>query len=151
MSDTGPLCSVLREAKIDVDSGTSYRLTTRATCARGQWRPGWDNGVMNIDDFTPTNGGSLSRPVLGPHREPVATFTPTRAVHPDELWEPLSRTNDMTRDAPQGAPLGYRPGRSLEHEPLDSAEKAGQHTAQTAFDHVQAAGDIRSALRPGVA
>jgi hypothetical protein len=121
--------------------------------ARGQWQPGWDNGLMNIDDpdLTPA-GASLSRPVLGPHREPVATFTPTRAVHPDELWEPLTRTTGMTRDGQQGDPFGgYQPGHALEHEPLDSAEKAGQHTTQNVFDHVQAAGNIRSALRPGIA
>jgi hypothetical protein len=60
------------------------------------------------------------------------------------------------------------PGQSIEHEPVDDAERAAQHTAQAAyksaigelqngqqdsapaFDLNEAAGNIRSALRPGV-
>jgi hypothetical protein len=58
-----------------------------------------------------------------------------------------------------------RPGGSIEHEPVDSAEKASQHTAQTvaqdtqgddqapaySFDHRQVASDVRQALRGTVA
>jgi hypothetical protein len=107
---------------------------------------------MNIDDpdLTPT-GGTLSRPVLGPHRRVVATFTPTQTPDPADLWEPFSRTTDQARDGQQGDPLGgYRPGHGIEHEPVDDAERASQHTVQR-FDHVQAANQIRSALRGGIA
>jgi hypothetical protein len=104
---------------------------------------------MNLDDpdLTPA-GASLSRPVLGPHRQAVAQFTPTRVVHPDELWEPFSRTTDQACDGSQGAPLGYRPGHCLEHEPLDQDEKASGHSAQNAYSFAETAGQIRSALRP---
>ena len=106
---------------------------------------------MNIDDpdLTPA-GGTLSRPVLGPHRVPVATFTPAQTPHPDAIWEPLTRTTGMTADGQQGDPFGgYRPGHGLEHEPLDSAEKARQRTVQSAYSFAETADQIRSALRPG--
>ncbi len=43
-----------------------------------------------------------------------------------------------------------RPGHGLEHEPVDDAERAAQHTAQNAatFDHATTARAIRAALRP---
>ena len=104
---------------------------------------------MNIDDPDLTPVGALPRPVLGPHRVPVATFTPTLTPHPDELWRPFTRTNDVTRDGFQGAPLSYQPGRSIEHEPLDQGEKDSARTTQRAYSFAETAGHIRSALRPG--
>jgi hypothetical protein len=103
---------------------------------------------MDISELAPA-GADMSRQVIGPHGRAVAQFTAHQATDPDSIWTPLSRTNDMTRDAPQGAPLGYQPGHALEHEPVDRAERDSQRTAQNVFDHVQAAGDIRAALRPG--
>ena len=73
----------------------------------------------------------------------------------------------MTANGVQGAPYGsFRPGGSLEHEPVDRAEAIAMHTAQSAvahtaqdddegdgrkpvvFDHAQVGRDIRAALRP---
>lgn len=106
---------------------------------------------MDLDTLVPAGGGSLSRPVMGPHRVPVATFTPAQTPHPDAIWEPLSRVTGMTADGQQGDPLGgYRLGHGLEHEPLDTAEKDSEHTVQKAFSLHDTVGQIRSALRPGV-
>jgi hypothetical protein len=106
---------------------------------------------MDLDTLVPAGGGSLSRPVLGPHRRVVATFTPTQTPDPADLWQPFTRTTDMTRDAPQGAPLGYRPGHGQEHEPVDLAERNSEHTVQNAVrPHEETARSIRTALRrPG--
>jgi len=103
---------------------------------------------MDLEDLTPAGGGSLSRPVIGPHGRPVATFTAPETPHPDELWTPLTRMQDVTRDGQQGAPFG-RPGHGLEHEPLDQDERNSEHLVQNVGAHVQVAGQIRSALRPG--
>jgi len=106
-------------------------------------------------------GASLPRPVLGPHRVPVATFTPAVTPDPAGLWAPFTRTTAVTREGQQGSPLGgYRPGRSIEHEPVNRSERLAMKTAQSAASyagaerdddrqpaHVQAAGDIRAALR----
>jgi len=96
---------------------------------------------MDLEDLTPA-GASLRRAVRGPHGRPVATFTAPVTPDPDQLWEPLTRTNDRTYGGTQGAPFG-RPGHGLEHEPTDNAEKASEHTAQ-------AAARVRAALRPGM-
>lgn len=104
---------------------------------------------MNLDDsdLLPVGGGSLRIPVLGPQRQQVATFTATRSVHPDELWAPYMRTTEMTRGGSQGDPLGsYRPGSSIEHEPLTENERASKHVAQDAA-HVVVGQQIRAALR----
>ena len=100
---------------------------------------------MDLDDLTPAGGGSLRRPVLGPHGAPVATFTAPPGLSLDEIWHG-GRTTGMTRDGRQGDPLG-QPGHGLEHEPTDTAEKASQHLVQR-FDHAQTATTIRAALRP---
>lgn len=102
---------------------------------------------MDLDTLVPAGGGSLSRPVLGPHRVPVATFTPAPDLALDEIWHG-GRTTGMTRDGLQGAPFG--PGHSIEHEPLDTAEKDSEHTMHKAFSLHDTGGQIRSALRPGV-
>lgn len=103
---------------------------------------------MDLDTLVPAGGGSLSRPVLGPHRVPVATFTPAQTPHPDELWQPFTRVTGMTADGQQGDPLGgYRPGHGIGHEPLDQDEKQSQHTAQIAAPHAIADSMVRSAMR----
>jgi hypothetical protein len=103
---------------------------------------------MDLDDLTPAGEGSLRRPVLGPHRVPVAQFTHTQTTDPAELWQPFTRTTDATRGGIQGAPLGG-PGHGIEHKPLDQAEKQSQHLAQNVFNHAETASTIRSAPRPG--
>ena len=103
---------------------------------------------MDLDTLVPDGGGSLSRPVLGPHGRPVATFTPPPDLALDEIWHG-GRTTDLTRDGTQGAPFG-QPGHALEHEPLNQAEKDSEHTVQKAArPHIEAATQVRAALRPG--
>ena len=100
---------------------------------------------MDLDTLVPAGGGSLSRPVLGPHRVPVATFTPAPDLALDEIWHG-GRTTGMTRDGTQGDPFS-QPGHGIEHEPTGNAEKQSQHLVQR-FDQAQTATTIRSALRP---
>jgi hypothetical protein len=100
---------------------------------------------MDLDSFTPAGGGSLRGPAAPPARQPVATFTRPVVQHPDEIWSP--RGSEL---APPQRPLTqpaqfYQPGRSIEHEPVNKAERASQATVQIA-DH---AAGIRAALRPG--
>jgi hypothetical protein len=107
---------------------------------------------MNIDDsdLLPVGGGNLRASADPPVRQQVATFTPTRSQHPNEIWPAFGRMNDMTRNGSQGLPFGsYRPGRPLEHEPVDRSERDAEHTAQSAF-HAVAAGQVRTALRGGI-
>ncbi|WP_300609943.1 hypothetical protein [Trebonia sp.] len=107
---------------------------------------------MDMDDFTPALGGSLRIPVTAHRGQVVAQFTVPATPHPDELWNAHTRMTDATRDGSQGDPLGdYRPGHGLEHEPLDDAEKASQHTAQNAWSLTETARGIRAALRGGIA
>jgi hypothetical protein len=97
---------------------------------------------MDLDDMTPAGGGFLRRAIRGPHGRPVATFTAPATPDPSDIWEPFTRPTSATADGTQGDPLGgYRPGRSIEHEPVDNAEKASEHTAR-------AAAQIRAALGP---
>lgn len=56
---------------------------------------------MNLNDLTPSGGGSLHGPVTRA-AEPVATFTLTRAMHPDEIWNPRG-----SETAPPGRPLRH--------------------------------------------
>jgi hypothetical protein len=100
---------------------------------------------MDLDDLTPVGGSSLRGPAAPAVREPVATFTLTRAVHPDEIWSP--RGSEIA--SPQ-RPLSPAPGHGFEHEPVNRAERDAQQTAQNAgqslADH---AASIRATLRPG--
>lgn len=64
------------------------------------------NGApMNLDELTPAGGGSLRAPAAPAVHEPVATFTLTRAMHPDEIWSP--RSGEL---APPARPLSAAPG-----------------------------------------
>ena len=135
---------------------TSQLAGNRATRVSEQWRPGWDHGQRptngdpdGLDDLTTAGGGSLRGPVTPPAREQVATFTAPRALSLDAIWHgrPPTRLTDATRGGSQGDPFGsYRPGRSIEHEPVDKVERDAQHTAQKAA-HVVAGAQIRAALR----
>ena len=102
---------------------------------------------MNIG-VNPRGGGDLSRPVLGPRRQIVATFTPTQTTDPADLWQPFTRTTDATRDGRQGDP--FQPGHGIEHEPLDQDEKDSEHTVQIAAPHAVAGSMVRAALRPAM-
>jgi hypothetical protein len=107
---------------------------------------------VNIDDadVIPVGGGSLRQPAEPPVRQTVATFTPTRTQHPDELWTPMTRVTTATRGGFQGQPFGaYRVGHGLEDEPVTRNGRDSQHTVQAA--HVVAASQVRAALRGGVA
>jgi hypothetical protein len=99
---------------------------------------------MDLEDLTPAGASfrSALRPAAG--AGPVATFSAPQYMHPDAIWSP--RGSEL---APSQLPL-VQPmqfGHGLEHEPLDSAERASQATVQaTLADH---AAGIRAALRPG--
>jgi hypothetical protein len=102
---------------------------------------------MDLEDLTPA-GGSLRVPVIGHRGQVVAQFTVSATPRPDELWEHGKRATDATRDGTQGSPMGsYRQGHSLEHEPVDKAERGSQHVVQDVAEH---AARIRAALRPGI-
>jgi hypothetical protein len=97
---------------------------------------------MDLDDFTPAGAGSLrdpygTRPLIH-NGQTVATFS-TPELNLDARYRQVHLRSAL------------RPGHGFEHEPLDSAEKTSQHTAQNAaaFDHAEASRMIRSALRPG--
>jgi len=62
---------------------------------------------MDLDDLTPVGGGSLRGRHVYATGEPVATFRPTQAVHPDEYWHPLGGELDRGRALP--GPLDGRP------------------------------------------
>jgi hypothetical protein len=96
-------------------------------------------------DLTPA--GALAGPAAPLTREPVAMFTRPRDLTLDEIWHG-QRTTDLTRDGSQGEPLG-RPGRSIEHEPVQQAERDSQHVAQSA-SHLVVGASVRAALRGGI-
>lgn len=93
---------------------------------------------MNLEDLTPAGGGSLRALVASPACEPVATFTRPVVQHPDETWNP--RGSEI---APPQRPLTPAPAHGFEHEPVNRAERAAQHTAQNASDFHAAATSIR--------
>lgn len=87
---------------------------------------------MDLDDFTPAGAGSLrSRPVSHAGQK-VATFTPPRTLHPDEIWNP--RSTEIYGHRP------WRPGSEAEHRQAEHADQA---------PHEQTARMVRSALQPG--
>jgi hypothetical protein len=89
---------------------------------------------MDMDDFTPADSGSLRGAVRPATREPVATFTPTRTTHPDEIWNP--RGGKITGRRP------WRPGSQADHREPEHAPRPvhpGEDVAHT----------VRAALRPG--
>jgi hypothetical protein len=46
---------------------------------------------MDMDDLTPAGSGSLRDAVRPASRQTVATFTPTRTLHPGRNLEPARR------------------------------------------------------------
>jgi len=103
---------------------------------------------MDLDDMTPAGGGSLrgaSRLTLS---EPVATFTPTITLHPDEIWHP--RGGELSAGRP------WRADSNL------SGSQFGGAAAESARPAMASAGGlddmpadnvgrtVRAALRPGL-
>ena len=92
---------------------------------------------MNMDDMTPVGGGSLRGPAA-PSAEPVATFTPTQAVHPDTIWSP--RGGELAPpDRPISPTRDYYSGAESERPASLSYMAADLHRT------------VRAALRPGLA
>ncbi len=83
---------------------------------------------MDLDDFTPAGAGSLRGRVLHAGQQ-VATFTPTEAPHPDDIWSPRNREI-----------YGQRPWRAQPRQD----RKAGH----AEHPHGETARMVRSALRP---
>jgi hypothetical protein len=101
-----------------------------------------------VDDFASAGAGSLR----GRHatREPVATFTETRTLHPDEIWHPLgggldSRAPSLTSSVDDQGETRQRETRQRDAEP---GRRPGDDTSEE-FDLLGTASTIRSALRPG--
>jgi hypothetical protein len=88
---------------------------------------------MDLDDLAPARGGSLRDGTHRVGRQTVGTFTETRTVHPDQIWNP--RGGELT---------GSRPWRS------DSeADHRGPERTRRVSHHEQAARTVRAALRSG--
>jgi hypothetical protein len=100
---------------------------------------------MDINDLTPARPGLPER-ALAPAAPagPVASFTLTRAVHPDEIWSP--RGSEI---APPGRPLGPGPdyyARAESQRPV-AAVRMGELPLE-ASGLVSAHQAIRAAVRP---
>lgn len=94
---------------------------------------------MDLDSLVPAGGGSLRAPVMPRVIEPVATFTQTRAMHPDEIWSP--RGSEI---APPQRPLP-QPTQFYQHA---ESEHPVQRQLGPSLPHAEAGGQVRSALRP---
>jgi len=99
---------------------------------------------MDLDTFVPVGGGTL-RDAHQTASEPVATFTPTRTVHPDSIWNPLGGQFDQSR----GTSLVPSPGD--QGDAGTQQDDAGPDRPDTGdgYSHVATARMVRSALRPG--
>lgn len=95
---------------------------------------------MDLDTFTPEGGGSLSRTVTPRLSEPVATFTQTRAVHPDEIWSP--RGSEI---GPPQRPL-TQPAQFYQSA---QAERPAEPEYGLSAPHADAARMVRAVMRPG--
>lgn len=92
--------------------------------------------TLDIQDFVPTGGGSLREPYGT--REPVATFTDTRFIHPDEIWHPLGGELDSRVPSLSAGGQG-------ETQQRDAEQSDGTGDA---FDLHATSRTIRSVLRP---
>jgi hypothetical protein len=88
---------------------------------------------MDLDDLTPAGSGSLRDGTHRIARQTVATFTPTRTMHPDQIWNPRSREI-----------YGHRPWRAGSTDDRRTDGHAGR------FSHEDAGRTVRAALRPVV-
>lgn len=96
---------------------------------------------MDLEDLTPA-GGTLRAPLAPRVSEPIATFTQTRAMHPDEIWSPRgSEIAPPSRPLPQPAEFYSR---------AESESPAVRDTGTSALPHAEVGAQIRAALRPGV-
>jgi hypothetical protein len=100
---------------------------------------------MDLDSLAPAGGGSLRGPVTSA-AEPVATFTPTRAAHPDELWSP--RGGEL---APPARPLSATPDYYAHAESERPVPAAHMGESPIVGDLVSASRIWRASLRPGLA
>jgi hypothetical protein len=100
---------------------------------------------MNLDDVTPAGGGSLRGPAAPAVSEPVATFTLTRAVHPDEIWSPCSGELSPPQRPLTPAP-DYCAGAESER-PVPAAHMGETPTVGNLVRDTSRA--VRAALRPG--
>jgi hypothetical protein len=87
-----------------------------------------------MDEVTPAGSGSLRDAVRPASREPVATFTPTRTVHPDQIWSPRSREIHGHRP--------WRPGSQADH-------REPEHAGRPVHPGEDVARTVRAVLRPG--
>ena len=102
---------------------------------------------MNLDDLTPSGGGSLRGPAAPAIREPIATFTQTRAMHPDDIWSP--RGGEF---APQQRPFSPAPdyyARAESERPVPAMHMGETPIVGDLVNDTHRA--VRAALRPGYA
>lgn len=99
---------------------------------------------MNLDDLTPSGGGSLRATAAPAVAEPVATFTPTRVIHPDEIWSP--RGSELARLA---RPFGSAPdyyAHAESERPVPALHMGERPIIGNLVDTNRA---VRAMLRPG--
>jgi hypothetical protein len=100
---------------------------------------------VNLYVMTPSGGGSLRGPAAPAVGEPVATFTPTRVIHPDEIWSPRSGELSPPQRPLTPAP-DYYAGAECER-PVPAAHMGETPTVGNLVRDTSRA--VRAALRPG--
>jgi hypothetical protein len=102
--------------------------------------------VVNLDDLTPSGGGSLRATAAPAVAEPVATFTPTRVIHSDEIWSPRGAELASLERPFGSAPDYYAHAESERPVPAS-------HMGETPVmgNLVDTSRTVRAALRPGYA
>ena len=98
---------------------------------------------MDIQDLVPVGGGTLRGLPAPATSEPVATFTPTQTVHPDEIWRPLggeldSRAPSLTSSADDQVQTPQQPDAGPRRPGTDAGDGYSFHNT---------ARMVRSALR----
>lgn len=100
---------------------------------------------INDTDLAPVGGGTLRGPAAPSVSKTAGTFTPTRAVHPDEIWSP--RGGEI---APPDRPLTPAPDYAVESErPVRAAYMGETPTVGNLVRDMHPV--VRAALRPGIA
>jgi hypothetical protein len=100
--------------------------------------------VVNLDDLTPAGGGALRATAAPAVAEPVATFTPTRVIHPDEICSPRSGELSPPQRPLTPAPDYYAHAESERPVPAS-------HMGETPImgNLVDTSRAVRAMLRPG--
>jgi hypothetical protein len=101
--------------------------------------------VVNLDDLTPSGGGSLRGLAAPAVREPVATFTQTRAMHPDEIWSPRGTELALPERPPRHMPDHYAGAES--ERPVPASYMGESLIVGDLVRDTHRA--VRAALRPG--